>query len=158
MTLTLRRHAGRLGLAAIATIGFALGLTDVAGAAPGAPVVIVDTGILRAGGAAITFPVQVTCGPFDEAEYQWVALKLTQAVGESTAGGQGGTDVFTCDGNVQSVEITVLADALGGRHFEEGVAVVAASEYACGYEGGIETCNGTDQSLEVAIVEDRGKP
>jgi hypothetical protein len=136
---------------AAAVLSLALGGVATA-ETQGTTVVVTGAGTLRAGGAAVTFPVEVTCGPFEAPGEQAVEVYVTQAVGDGAAGGLGGMDTFACNGTTQAVEITVMAEAYG-RHFQEGVAMVWARAFACGPLGGIDVCDFIDQWTEVSIVQ-----
>jgi hypothetical protein len=80
---------------------------------------------LLARGAAVDVPLEVTCnatGPVD------VFVNVTQKAGSGVAQGFGFTSVG-CTGSGQ--QVTVRAQASGGKTFKQGPAVASAEVFGC---------------------------
>jgi hypothetical protein len=129
--------------------GVSLALALPAGAAvsqaspPVAAIQVQSPGVLEARGAAVMVPVLVVCSPGDTA---YPSLHLTQRVGSGIASGSGSTQL-ACTGNLQTVNITVPANA-DGEAFRKGTASAIAQMYVCNYY----TCNSTTDTRTIELT------
>lgn len=80
---------------------------------------------LVARGAAVDVPVEVTCNATGTAD---VFVRVTQKSGSGVAQGFGSTSVG-CTGSGQ--QITIRAQAEGGKTFKQGTAVASAEIFGC---------------------------
>ncbi|MGH9227075.1 MAG: hypothetical protein ACRD2W_25600 [Acidimicrobiales bacterium] len=99
---------------------------------------------LVAKGAAVSVPVEVTCGP--GVAFAGLSVRVNQARGSHLATGFGGTSALWCDGLPHIVDVLVQASS---GAFKTGDALVTARVFACpGFPG---LC-GEDEDAEVAKV------
>jgi hypothetical protein len=90
------------------------------------PVPVVEIGTqaqLQADGAAIIVPVRATCGP-GATQPGFLAVRVSQRVGDWIAVGSGTLRNVACDGEVQEVRVPTLATK---RPFRLGVAFAVAN-------------------------------
>jgi hypothetical protein len=80
---------------------------------------------LVARGAAVDVPVEVTCNATGSAD---VFVNVTQKSGSGVAQGSGSASVG-CTGSGQ--QITIRAQAFGGKTFKQGTAVASAEIFGC---------------------------
>ena len=80
---------------------------------------------LVARGAAVDVPVEVTCNATGTAD---VFVRVTQKSGSGVAQGFGSASVG-CTGSGQ--QITIRAQAFGGKTFKQGTAVASAEIFGC---------------------------
>jgi len=80
---------------------------------------------LVARGAAVDVPVEVTCNATGTAD---VSVRVTQKSGSGVAQGFGSASVG-CTGSGQ--QITIRAQAEGGKTFKQGTAVASAEIFGC---------------------------
>jgi hypothetical protein len=80
---------------------------------------------LVARGAAVDVPVEVTCNATGTAD---VFVRVTQKSGSGVAQGFGSASVG-CTGSGQ--QITIRAQAEGGKTFKQGTAVASAEIFGC---------------------------
>ena len=96
---------------------------------------------LVARGAAVDVPVEVTCNATGTAD---VFVRVTQKSGSGVAQGFGSTSVG-CTGSGQ--QITIRAQAEGGKTFKQGTAVASAEIFGCG----TRVCGNETDSEVIAI-------
>ncbi len=84
---------------------------------------------LASGGAVIHVDVTLTC--YDGGGYGGATIRVTQAVGQSTANGTASSHIDTCTGEPRVITLVVPAR---GQPFREGTAYATAN--ATSWEGG----------------------
>jgi hypothetical protein len=115
-----------LAVAAIAAGGIGASVlpvsADVADQSPSVASVRLDSpATLHARGAAITVPVLVVCQPGARA---FLSVSVSQNAGGTVANGGASTDIPSCTGGLQDINVTILANS---APFRRGVAFGGAS-------------------------------
>ena len=91
-------------------------------------------------GAAITVPLEVVCTS-NQAD---VFVQVTQRAGSEIAQGFG-QKTITCEGDLQTVNVTVAAN--GGKAFKKGTAVAQAEIFGC-----LQSCGSESDTAVTAIA------